>query len=320
MEYARTEAKAWAKKKLWGFYECPITPMTKDFTLDEAGIRSNIDAYVEMGVPGLVVGGNLAEGWNMTPSDWLRYHQIIADANDGRVDLWTIILDSSVHQALEKMAFAEKLGFVGAEVMNPPLQLKTDNEIHDYFTYLTDHSPMAIVLYRTPVAGKLMGPELIKRLSQIDTIVGVKEGSLIQGEARRVRRAAHKDFIVSDPVEEFFFEDLRHGGQVMWANLCYLAFGKKRHLMKEYFELARAGKWEEGREKWQALRPLSRLFEEIMIEWIIKTGSYASAVAFMKVWFEAIGLKAGPVLPPVHNIDGAQREWLVGRLQEAGAV
>jgi 4-hydroxy-tetrahydrodipicolinate synthase len=72
------------------------------------------------------------------------------------MDLWTIILDPSVHQALEKMELVEKLGFSGAEVINPVVQLRSDEEIYDYFKYMTDHSDLAIFLYRTAVSGKLM--------------------------------------------------------------------------------------------------------------------------------------------------------------------
>lgn len=320
LEYTRSEAKSWAIKTLKGFYECPITPISKDLTLDEAGIRENIEAYVGMGIPGLVVGGNVAEGWNLTPSDWMRYHEIIADANKGRMKLWTIILDSSVHQALEKLRKLQGLGFEGAEVMNPAFQLRGDDEIYEYFKYLTDHSDLAVMLYRTPVSGKVLSIELMQRICDFDTVVGMKQGSLLQGDTFRVRRALRSDLVISEPIEYYLLEDLRYGGQVMWANFCYIAFGKQRHNMKAYFDLAMAGKFDEAREKWLLVRPASEIFEELMITWVIKTASYAAAIAYMKTWFELIGLKAGPVLPPVKNIDGPGREWLKGKLRDAGII
>ena len=289
-------------------------------TLDETGIRENIEAYVDMGIPGLVVGGNVAEGWNLKLSDWMKYHEIIADANQGRMRLWTIILDHSVHQALEKLDRLQEIGFEGAEVMNPPFQLKSDDEIYDYFEYLTDHSDLAVMLYRTPVAGKLMGIDVMKRICDLDTVVGMKQGSLIQGDTARVRNALRKDLVISEPIEYFFLDDLRIGGEVMWANFCYIAFGKQRATMKAYFDLAMAGKFEEARRKWLEVRAAGALFEEIMVTWIINTGSYASAIPYMKAWFEMIGLKAGAILPPVKPISGENREWLRGKLQEAGIL
>lgn len=320
LDFTRSNAKTWAGNTLKGFYECPITPISPDLTLDEAGIRENIEAYVEMGIPGLVVGGNVAEGWNLKLADWIRYHEIIADANKGRMRLWTILLDHSVHQALEKLDRLEAVGFEGAEVMNPPFQLKSDDEIYNYFKYLTDNTDMAMMLYRTPVSGKLMGIELMKRICDLDTVVGMKQGSIIQGDTVRVRNALRKDLVISEPLEYFVLDDLRVGGQVMWANFCYIAFGKQRANMKAYFDLAVAGDLDAAREKWLLCRPAGAIFEEIMVTWIINTGSYASAIPYMKAWFEMIGLKAGTILPPVEPLSGEGREWLKDKLTNAGII
>lgn len=97
------DARAWATDNLRGFYMCPVTPpLTDEFELDEEGLRQNIDAFVEMGCTGLVVGGFFAEGWNMTLAEWRRYHEVVANATAGRLPLFTIILDSSAFQAIEK--------------------------------------------------------------------------------------------------------------------------------------------------------------------------------------------------------------------------
>lgn len=320
LDFTRSEAKTWALENLKGFYECPITPISPDLTLDEAGIRENIEAYIDMGIPGLVVGGNVAEGWNLKLSDWMRYHEIIADANKGRMKLWTILLDHSVHQALEKLDRLQGIGFEGAEVMNPPFQLKSDDEIYAYFEYLTNHSDLAVMLYRTPVAGKLMSIDLMKRICDLDTVVGMKQGSIMQGDTARVRNAMRKDIVVSEPLEYFVLEDLRVGGQVMWANFCYIAFGKQRANMKAYFDLGVAGDFEAAREKWLLVRDAGALFEEIMVTRIINTGSYASAIPYMKAWFEMIGLKAGTILPPVKPLTDENREWLKNKLINAGII
>ena len=136
MKFTKKEAKQWALANVRDFYMCPLTPTTADGRFDEAGIRDNIEAYIGMGINGLVVGGFISECWNVKLSDWVRYHQVVAEAVKGRMDLWTIILDPSVHQALEKMDLVEEMGFNGAEVINPVVQLRTDDEIFDYFDYM----------------------------------------------------------------------------------------------------------------------------------------------------------------------------------------
>ncbi|PRF75152.1 hypothetical protein C6Q09_03965 [Burkholderia multivorans] len=53
-----------------------------------------------MGIDGLVVGGFISECWNVKPAEWNRYHEVVADAVKGRMDLWTIILDPEARETL----------------------------------------------------------------------------------------------------------------------------------------------------------------------------------------------------------------------------
>ncbi len=153
MEYSKSEANQWAQKNLRGFYDAPLTPFTKAGDLDEPALRDNIDQFVEMGLDGIVVGGFIAEAWNLTLSEWYHYHEVIAEAVAGRIDISTIILDPSARQALEKMQAVEKMGYRSAEVMNPAVQLKSDNEIFSFYKYLADRTDMAMILHRTAVSG-----------------------------------------------------------------------------------------------------------------------------------------------------------------------
>ncbi len=318
MNYTRSTAKQWALETVKGNFNCPVTPIKSDFTFDEEGIRSNIEAFVEMGVDGLVVGGFVAEVWNTTLSDWYRYHEIVADAVAGRMSLWSIILDPSVYQAIEKMHRVEELGYDGAEVINPVVQLRTDDEVFNWFKYLTDNSNLAVCLYRTPVSGLVMGWDLMKRLSDLETVIGAKNGVMNRAEALKLRDMLRDDFIISDPFESNFADDLSRGGQVVFGELAFILYGKKRHLMTEYMALSAQGKWAQARKKSDALSEIRELYNEVMVWKVVNTFTYASALVSMKAWFEAIGLKAGPVRPPVEQCSEELRERIFSTLKTLG--
>ena len=320
LPYTRKEAKSWATKNVVDWYECPLTPMTDDFDFDEEGMRENLEAYIEMGETGLVLGGFLSECWNVKLSDWKRYRKIMAEANNGRLPLWTIILDPSVHQGLEKMKFAQDLGYVGAEVINPVVQLKTDNEIFNYFKYMTDNSDMAVCLYRTAVSGKLLSFDLVNRLADLETVIGVKQGSGNHTESLKLRREVRSDFIVSDPLENVWWDDLRHGGQVLWGGFTHIIFGKKRSVLDEYTKLVREGKPEEAYQLSETLQPIREVYERLFIDPLFATGSYASSIANIKAWWEALGLKGGAMLPPVSSISRKENEAIKEELKSIGVV
>jgi len=299
---------------------CPLSPVTPDFKFDEAGLRENIEQYVDMGINGLVVGGFISECWNVKPAEWNRYHEVVADAVKGRMDLWTIILDPEASVAVEKMAFVEKLGYNGAEVINPVIQLRTDDEIFDWFKYVTDRSDLAVCLYRTPVSGKVLGVDLMNRLADIDTIIGAKQGELNRAVTLRLRRLMRPDFMVMEPAEYWFLDEQRVGGQVLWGELSYMLYGKKRHLVKDYMRLSAEGKHEEARQAWLGLEGVRTYYEEEFLWTIAATATYAGALGTMKAWYEAIGLKAGPVIPPVRSPSRERSEQVAAKLRELGVA
>jgi 4-hydroxy-tetrahydrodipicolinate synthase len=320
MDYSRSEVKQWAQKNLRGFYDAPFTPFTSDGQIDEAGLRRNIEILInDVGIDGMCIGGFLAEAWNLKLSDWFRYHEIYADAVKGRVDLSTIILDPSVHQALEKLEFVEKLGFNSAEIMNPSVQLKTDDEIFSFYKYISEHSDLAVVLYRTPVSGTVLSMEVMKRLSELDTLVGVKQASLKRSDTIKLRRDLRDDFSVFEPFEYFWLDDLQSGYPVTsWAAFVYTLYGKRRGELKEYIRLGEEGKWAEARTVWEGLRPCGNLIDDMGAEIIAKTQSYASGFTIFKPWYDAIGLTGGHVLAPVFDVSQAAREELIEKLTDVG--
>jgi 4-hydroxy-tetrahydrodipicolinate synthase len=123
-----------------------------------------------------------------------------------------------------------------------------------------------------------------------------------------------------EPMESFFCDDLRRGGQVIWGELSYILYGRKRNLMKEYMALCREQKWEAARAKSEELQPVRELYEDLLIWQIAKSGTYAAALAQLKVWYGAIGLKTGPTMPPVRSASAEQAEKLVARLKSLGVA
>jgi len=320
--FAKHEAQAWAQTHLKGLYLCPLTPFKEDFSLDEEGLRENLQAFLDMGVDGLVVGGFFAEGWNMTLEEWKAYHRIVAEEVGGRIPLFTIILDYSAYQALERLRYVEELGYTGAEVMNPPVQLRTEEEIYAYFRFLAERTQLALVLYRTPVSGKVYSHETVERLAEIPNIVGVKNGTLAWTDSIALRRRVAGRLVVSEPDEAVFVYDVAFfGGQLLYGELSLILYGKQRHHLRRYTDLVLAGDFSQARPLSEALEPVRKVYREVLLERIARTASYVGAHPYLKAWFELLGLRAGPTRPPLPaRISEEEKEDLARRLQAVGVL
>ena len=158
----------------------------------------------------------------------------------------------------------------------------------------------------------------MRRLADIDTVVAVKQGAGPRGETLKLRRDLRDDFLVLDPNEAVFLDELRMGGQCVWGELSYILYGKKRYLVDEYRALAAQGKWEEARAKSMELSDIRLLMEETLLWKIIQTATYAATIASIKIWFDAIGLKGGRMIPPVAELEPAEAEKLRGTLVDLG--
>ncbi len=316
------ESRAWAAENLKGFFTCPVTPMSADYELDVAGMRHNVDAFVEMGCAGLVVGGFLGEGWNMTLDEWKRYHEIVYDAVAGRLPLFTIILDYSPHQAVEKLRFIESLGYVGAEIMNPPVQLKSDDDVVSYFDFVCSATDLAIVLYRTPVSGFVYSHDAVERIARNQTVIGMKNGTLSWSDSIALRRVVGDQLVISEPIERHWVHDQAHfGGQVIFGELSLMLYGKARETIHQYSQLVRDGDLTKAIALSDTLEPARDVYEEILMGRILKSSSYAASITYLKAWFELIGLRAGPVRPPIPaRVPPAELTMLSDKLAAAGVI
>lgn len=77
MDYARGDAKAYARENMTGIWAAALMPFTENLRMDEDGFRRNVQHWTEdLGIEGLFVSGKQGEFFSMTVDERKRSFEI----------------------------------------------------------------------------------------------------------------------------------------------------------------------------------------------------------------------------------------------------
>ena len=296
------------------------TPFSADDAVDHGALRRNLEKLRGIGLDGFLSGGNIAEGWNMTPTEWLAYSETVADVLAGQTPhLSSVILDPSPYTAIEKINRLATLGYNAMEVITPIFALRNDDLVYEYFRMLSEGTDVALLIYNTPASGKVLSHQLIERISDLDTVVGMKHGIGSLSDTIRVRERLGDRIVVSEPHPRYWAIDLaRHGGQVHYGGAMYTLFGKQRPALVEYTKLARDGKVTEATALEQRFAPYLRLFDDVIFRSIVEKGVYD--MSGMKYWYGLLGFETSLMRRPRVLLAPAQEAEIHDTLASVGVI
>jgi 4-hydroxy-tetrahydrodipicolinate synthase len=162
---------------LKGVFNIAVTPFSRDGSLDRALLRRNIERVLDLGLDGLLIGGTYGEFPGMSVAERADLFGAAIDAAGKKrpVLLCTAASDPRIAADLTKQAVA--LG--GIPMLTAPFVSEVEDEhIVAFFRDLAAIARDGLVIYNAPGIGITLSPSLIERLSDIDGVIGLKQGAL----------------------------------------------------------------------------------------------------------------------------------------------
>jgi 4-hydroxy-tetrahydrodipicolinate synthase len=155
-------------------------------------------------------------------------------------------------------------------------------------------------MWSHPDNGFLMSPELCARIAEIPNIVAIKYSVPREMYARLTRLVGDK-LIVSTASEKEWLDNILELGWQLY--LCssppYTLQTKVDLRMREYTDLAFAGKAKEAKAVWESLQPVRHA--------ISSTKPKEKPYAHQKYWQELLGQVGGPVRRPLLELTDAEK-------------
>jgi 4-hydroxy-tetrahydrodipicolinate synthase len=174
-----------------------VTPFQPDFSLDEAAMRKLVQRQIRSGVDFLVPCGTTGENPTLTRREHLRVVEITLQESAGRVPVLAGAGGYNTQEVIEIASELESLGADGLLSVTPYYNKPTQEGLYQHYRAIARSTRLPIVLYNVPGrCGTNLEPPTVKRLAEIENIVGIKEASGNISQMAALANAVPDDFVI----------------------------------------------------------------------------------------------------------------------------
>jgi 4-hydroxy-tetrahydrodipicolinate synthase len=174
-----------------------VTPFRKDQSLDEETLRKLVRRQIQAGIDFLVPCGTTGESPTLTHKEHLRVVEITLEEAKGKVP---VLAGAGGYNTAEVIELAKELAQMGADgilSVTPYYNKPTQEGLVQHYKAIAQAVPLPIIVYNIQGrTGVNVEPATLKRLAEIENIVGVKEASGNIGQMATVLHLLPEPFIV----------------------------------------------------------------------------------------------------------------------------
>lgn len=286
-----------------GVFPAIITPFKEDYSLDEEGLRSNIEHLQRSGIAGIVPCGTTGESATLTFEEHKKVVEIAVDCS--KVPVIAGTGSNNTREALELTRHAADAGAHAALLITPYYNKPNDRGMFEHFKTIAEKCNIPIILYNVPKrTGIDLKPELVAKLSRITNIKAIKEasGSLSQ-VSQIIEQTRGGDFTVLSGDDDLTLPIMSLGASGVVSVVANVAPRKTVAMV----DAVSSGDLEKARKLHYELLPLVRAM-------FLETNPIPVKTAYM-----LMGLAAGPLRLPLASMapeKEAVLKEILGRLGE----
>ena len=244
------------KMKFEGLYTAIVTPFKKDGSLDEEGLRSNIQHQIKNKVAGIVPVGTTGESATLTEKEHKKVIQIAIEESKGKIQVLAGTGSNNTAEAIEYTHYAKDAGADAALMISPYYNKPTQEGIYQHYKKVAEAVDIPIILYTVP--GRTMvniEPDTCRRLSEIPNIVGIKDASGSLDQVTKEIMNCRKDFVVLSGDDALNYPITALGGRGAISVVSNVAPKE----MGQLIEYALKGDMQKAKEMHYKLYPLSKI-------------------------------------------------------------
>ncbi|MBL7768992.1 MAG: dihydrodipicolinate synthase family protein [Flavipsychrobacter sp.] len=226
-----------------GVYPALLTPFNQQEEIDFDLYKINLDAQIEAGVDGIIIGGSLGETSTLLSEEKNELLIVSKESVPAHIPVLVNIAEQSTKVAVALAREAEKNGADGLMLL-PPMRYKADDrETVEFFKAVARNTSLPILLYNNPVDYKIeITLDMFEQLLECENIQAVKESTRNTMNVTRMLNRFGERYKILTGVDPIAVESLMLGAHGWVAGLVD-AFPRETVAI---YRLVKAGRYEEA--------------------------------------------------------------------------
>ncbi len=294
-------------EELSGVLPALVSPLHRDGSADESGIKRLVDHVIAGGVHGLLALGSTGEGASLGERIRWQVLKTVIEAGAGRVPVICGVAQPHLDAARGEVAAASRLG-ADAALVAPPFYYPTDQAtVRAFYRRLAADSKIPLLLYNIPQFTKVVAePATVAELATEGTIAGIKDSSRDFEYFENVRLATRslEHFRMFTGSDTMLLASLAMGGA---GTICGAANVAPNWVVRIYDDFRR-GDWNSARTDQEAL---------IELVTALRAGVFPASI---KAALQLQGICEPWPAPPTAALDGAATARLRESLDRWGLL
>jgi 4-hydroxy-tetrahydrodipicolinate synthase len=166
-------------------------------SLDEETLRRLVRRQIAAGINFLVPCGTTGESPTLSQEEHLRVVAITIEEAKGKLPVLAGAGGYNTHHVIETAREAERLGADGILSVTPYYNKPTQEGVYHHFKAIAESITLPVILYNVPPRTNVnIDPPTLRKLSEIENIIGVKEASGNISQITQVIQQVPEDFLV----------------------------------------------------------------------------------------------------------------------------
>jgi 1-pyrroline-4-hydroxy-2-carboxylate deaminase len=285
-----------------GIYPAMLTPFKADDTIDFELFTLNLNAQLDAGIDGVVMGGSLGEASTLLNEEKTELLLHCKKTMNRPVPAIVTVAEQSTKAAIAVAQNAEKNGADGLMILVPMRYKADDRETVTYFKTIAANSGLPIMIYNNPYDYKIeVTITMFEELAKVNSIQSIKESTRDVSNVTRLKNAFGDRYKILCGVDTLALEELVLGVDG-WVGGLVDAFPAETVAI---YRLMKAGRYKEALHIYRWFLPVLEL--DIM----------PKLVQYIKLAATQTGLGSEYVRAPRLVLEGEERKQVLATIQNA---